>query len=402
MLSHRLEKGSEEPFGVAGAGESGRAGQDLRDHDIASSRTGTRTDGRTSAGVSFAARLAFEDVSHAVGSVQILDGITLAAEPGEVLCLLGPSGSGKTTMLRVAAGIERQSAGRLVLNGREIAGDAVFVPPEQRGIGLMFQDFALFPHMTILDNVRFGLTALSAGAARREAMVALERVGLADAATQYPHTLSGGEQQRVALARALTPRPSVLLMDEPFSGLDSRLKDVVRNDTLQILRESRATAIIVTHDAEEAMRLGDRIALLKDGRLVQTGTAAELYSRPTSLFAAGFFSELNVIEGEVRGGRVVTALGPVADSPSSDGTRVTVALRLSGLRLDERPGGVSGRITARRFLGGVDLMTVAIEGVDMPLRSRMRAGSVAADKRDVVVSVDPQDVIVFEKSDDDR
>jgi iron(III) transport system ATP-binding protein len=374
----------------------------LQDHDTVSYQAGQNAGGRTSAGVSFAARLSFENVSHSAGSVRILDRIDLTAEPGEVLCLLGPSGSGKTTMLRVAAGIERQSAGRLVLNGQEIAGDSVFVPPERRGIGLMFQDFALFPHMTILDNVRFGLTAMPGAAAKREALVALERVGLASVAGQYPHTLSGGEQQRVALARALTPRPSVLLMDEPFSGLDSRLKDVVRTDTLQILRESRATAIIVTHDAEEAMRLGDRIALLRDGRLVQTGTAAELYSRPTNLFAAGFFSELNVIDGEVRGGRVVTALGPVADSSSSDGTRVTVALRLSGLRLDERPSGVFGRITARRFLGGVDLMTVAVEGLDKPLRSRMRAGIVASHKRDVVVSVDPQDVIVFEKSADDR
>lgn len=358
--------------------------------------------GRTSAGVSFAARLAFEDIVHTVGSTTILSGISLTAEPGEILCLLGPSGSGKTTMLRIAAGIERQTAGRLVLNGQEIAGPDAFVPPEKRGIGLMFQDFALFPHMSIAENVRFGLTALSGAASKREAMVALERVGLADVARQYPHTLSGGEQQRVALARALTPRPTVLLMDEPFSGLDSRLKDVVRTDTLQILRESRATAIIVTHDAEEAMRMGDRIALLRDGRLVQVGTAAELYSRPADLFTAGFFSELNVIEGEVRGGRVVTALGPVADSLLSDGTPVTVALRLMGLRLEEQSSGVLGRIVARRFLGGVDLMTVAIEGLDYPLRSRMRAGIVPDGKRDVVVSVDLQDVIVFEKTPDHR
>nr|WP_232845649.1 ABC transporter ATP-binding protein [Aurantimonas marina] len=346
--------------------------------------------------------MVFEDVVHTVGSTTILSGISLTAEPGEILCLLGPSGSGKTTMLRIAAGIERQTAGRLVLNGQEIAGPNAFVPPEKRGIGLMFQDFALFPHMSIAENVRFGLTALSGAAAKKEAMVALERVGLADVARQYPHTLSGGEQQRVALARALTPRPTVLLMDEPFSGLDSRLKDVVRTDTLQILRESRATAIIVTHDAEEAMRMGDRIALLRDGRLVQVGTAAELYSRPADLFTAGFFSELNVIDGEVRGGRVVTALGPVADSPLSDGTPMTVALRLMGLRLEEQTSGVLGRIVARRFLGGVDLMTVAIEGLDYPLRSRMRARIVPDGKRDVVVSVDLQDVIVFEKIPDHR
>ena len=361
-----------------------------------------RPAGRTSAGVSFAARLAFENVSHSVGSARILRNIDLAAEPGEILCLLGPSGSGKTTMLRIAAGIERQSEGRLMLNGREVAGANAFVPPERRGIGLMFQDFALFPHMTIAENVRFGLTAMSRDSARGEARLALERVGLSHAADAYPHTLSGGEQQRVALARALSPRPQVLLMDEPFSGLDSRLKDVVRTDTLQILRESRATAIIVTHDAEEAMRMGDRIALLRDGRIVQTGTAAELYSRPADLFAAGFFSELNVISGVVRGGLVVTPLGIVGDSKKPDGTQMTVALRLTGLRLDERDAGVSGRIVARRFLGGVDLMTVAIEGIDEPLRSRLRAGTVPEGTRDVAVSIDLQDVIVFEKTPNDR
>ncbi|MBO0902208.1 ATP-binding cassette domain-containing protein [Jiella sonneratiae] len=357
---------------------------------------------RRSAGVSFAARLAFEDVGYRVGTTEILKGISLSAEPGEVLCLLGPSGSGKSTLLKIAAGIERPSFGRVLLGDREVAGPQRFVAPEKRGVGLMFQDFALFPHMTVLDNIRFGLRAMDSAAAKREAAAALERVGLADAAGAYPHMLSGGEQQRIALARALTPRPSVLLMDEPFSGLDSRLKDVVRTDTLQILREARATAIVVTHDAEEAMRLGDRIALIRDGSLVQAGTAAELYGRPVDLFAAGFFSELNVLEGVVRGGRVTTPLGPVADSPSSDGTRVTVALRLGGLRLEESRQGVSGRIVARRFLGGVDLFTVAVEGLDQPLRSRMRAGLVPENRRDVVVSIDPRDVIVFEKAAEDR
>ena len=239
------------------------------------------TRARVTAGVSFAAKLAFENISHSFGpDAETLNDVTLTAEPGEVLCLLGPSGSGKTTLLRIAAGIEIQRAGRVLLNDREIAGPAVFVPPEQRSIGLVFQDFALFPHLSILDNVRFGLTALSREEARREAMISLERVGLQSYASSYPHVLSGGEQQRVALARALAPRPAVLLMDEPFSGLDSRLKDSVRAETLSILRQSRATAIVVTHDAEEAMRMGDRIALLKDGRLKQSGRAEELYMRP--------------------------------------------------------------------------------------------------------------------------
>ncbi|MDY8110604.1 ABC transporter ATP-binding protein [Fulvimarina sp. 2208YS6-2-32] len=355
------------------------------------------TAARTSAGVSFAANLTFENVCHHFGSKEILCGIDLVAEAGGILCLLGPSGSGKTTLLRIAAGIERQSEGRLLLNGREMAGPGVFVPPELRGVGLMFQDYALFPHMTLLKNVAFGLSGLSQAAARRAAGSALERVGLSNRGDQYPHMLSGGEQQRVALARALAPRPSVLLMDEPFSGLDSRLKDVIRTDTLQILRETRATAIVVTHDAEEAMRMGDKIALLRGGRLVQTGTGAELYRNPVDLFTAGFFSELNVIPAEASGGRVITALGPVGETALCDGTKLTVALRLMGLRLGESEAGVLGRIVSRRFLGGVELFTVVVEGIDEPLRSRMRAGVVPDDCRDVVVSIDAQDVIIFEK-----
>ncbi len=217
------------------------------------------------AGVTFAARLAFEDIHHAFAQRrETLHDVSLAAEPGEVLCLLGPSGSGKTTLLRIAAGIEPQTTGRVAAQRpRDRRARPSSCRPEQRSIGLVFQDFALFPHLTILDNVRFGLTALSREEARTEAMIALSRVGMEQYAASYPHVLSGGEQQRVALARAIAPRPAVLLMDEPFSGLDSRLKDSVRAETLAILRESRATAIVVTHDAEEAMRMGDRIALLR-------------------------------------------------------------------------------------------------------------------------------------------
>jgi iron(III) transport system ATP-binding protein len=263
----------------------------------------------------------------------------------------------------------------------------------------MFQDFALFPHMTLLHNVRFGLRDLGAPHATSAALAALERVGLREAAGEYPHTLSGGEQQRVALARALTPRPQVLLMDEPFSGLDSRLKDVIRTDTLQILRETGSTAIVVTHDAEEAMRMGDRIALLRDGRLVQAGTAHELYRRPVSLFAAGFFSELNVIVGIVRGGRVECPLGTVAASPRSDGTPVKIGLRLNGLLLAADGSGVPARVLSRRFLGSVDLLTLAVDGADRPLRARIRPGELGEGVDDVVVSVDPQEIFVFEDTD---
>ena len=359
--------------------------------------------GRVTAGVSFAARLVFERISHEFTSgVPTLIDVSLTAEPGEVLCLLGPSGSGKTTLLRIAAGIEAQSSGRLLVNDREIAGPGIFLPPEKRSIGLVFQDYALFPHLTILDNVRFGLTALSREEAAKEAMISLERVGLERYADAYPHSLSGGEQQRVALARAIAPRPAVLLMDEPFSGLDSRLKDSVRAETLSILRHSRATAVVVTHDAEEAMRMGDRIALLKNGRLVQAGTAHELYERPANLFAAGFFSELNVFEGRVTGGRVETPLGSFSAPNLADGARATVAIRLSGFDLS--PTGTQGdgqtpaRVLSRRFLGVVELVELAVPGLDQPLRARIRCGALSSPAREIWLTVRPNDVLVFERT----
>ena len=356
---------------------------------------------RVTAGVTFAAKLAFERIRHSFdGARETLRDISFAAEPGEVLCLLGPSGSGKTTLLRIAAGIEPQTSGRVLLNDREIAGPSVFLPPERRSIGLVFQDFALFPHLTILDNVRFGLTALSREEARREARIALSRVGLEHHANSFPHVLSGGEQQRVALARALAPRPAVLLMDEPFSGLDSRLKDTVRAETLAILRESRATAIVVTHDAEEAMRLGDRIALLKSGKLVQSGRAEDLYLNPQNLFVAGFFSELNLFQGRVQGGMADTPVGKVAAPDLADGASATVAVRLSGFDVGESAGAIEARILSRRYLGVVELIEFAVSGAEKPVRARVRCGALSPAARDIWLSLRNSDVLVFETGDE--
>ena len=353
---------------------------------------------RRTAGVTFAASLAFEDIRHSYHGKETIRGLTLCAEPGEVLCLLGPSGSGKTTLLRIAAGIEAQSHGRILVNGNEVAGPNVYLPPEKRGIGLMFQDFALFPHMTILENVRFGLTALPGRDAVSEAMTALERVGLAHYASRYPHVLSGGEQQRVALARALAPRPGVLLMDEPFSGLDSRLKDTIRADTLAILRETRATAVVVTHDAEEAMRMADRIALLRDGRLIQAGTSEDLYRRPKSLFAAAFFSEINEFSAKAMNGRVETPLGTVETAEFAQGAAVSAAVRLSAVNVLAEGGDIPARILSRRFLGVVEILSLAVPGTEQPVRARIRAENLPPGIRDVSICVKPQDILVFEKA----
>jgi iron(III) transport system ATP-binding protein len=347
------------------------------------------------AAVSFAARLGFENVSRRFGDTLALDNVTLDVPPGKVLCLLGPSGCGKTTLLRIAAGVERPSSGRVLIEDEEVAGPNRFVPPEKRGVGLMFQDFALFPHLTILDNVAFGLRSMTKTEGRAEALMALERVGLGRYAGEYPHILSGGEQQRVALARAIAPRPGVLLMDEPFSGLDTRLREVMREDTLAILHETRATCIVVTHDAEEAMRMGDSVALLNKGRVVQTGTALELYREPKTIFAARTFSDLNEMKARVEGGRAATPLGTFPAQDLDDGTDVIVCVRQGGVCLKKQGKGVPGRVLDIRYLGDVGLVELAAQGLDAPILARVRESDVPAEGAEVGVSVDASAVLIF-------
>src|SRR5438876_1501989 len=267
---------------------------------------------RGTAPATSAGRLTFEDVSLSFGPLPAVSEVSFDLAPGEIVCLLGPSGCGKTTLLRIAAGIERPEAGRVLIDDQEMAGPRHFVPPEKRNIGLMFQDFALFPHMSIIDNVAFGLRGLRRADALKEARQALKRVGLEDYEREYPHRLSGGEQQRVALARAMVPRPQVMLMDEPFSGLDQRLRDSVRAETLALLKETRATAMLVTHDPIEALELADRILLMRRGRLIQAGAPTHMYRHPADAEAARFFCDMNEMTGRVRAGQAETPLGTFA------------------------------------------------------------------------------------------
>jgi len=373
--------------------------------DAAANRRGKRARGGTARGkaaVTFAARLTFEGVSRRYGDTLALDRVSLDIEPSEILCLLGPSGCGKSTLLRVAAGVERPSSGRILLDGQEVAGPERFVPPEKRGVGLMFQDFALFPHLTILDNIAFGLNSLTRREAKAEAHAALERVGLSHYAGEYPHILSGGEQQRVALARAIAPRPSVLLMDEPFSGLDPQLRERMREETLAILHETRATSIVVTHDAEEAMRLGDRVALLRKGRVVQTGKALDLYRAPKDILAARTFSDLNELTALVEAGSAATPLGRFAANGVPDGAEAIVCVRQRGVRLLDPGKGVPGRVLDARFLGDVALVEIAVQGLDAPILARVRESDVPPQGAEIGVSIDSGAVLVFEADNGDR
>jgi iron(III) transport system ATP-binding protein len=345
-----------------------------------------------------AARLTFEHVSHRYGDTQAVRDVSLDIAPGEILCLLGHSGCGKTTMLRLAAGVEDPTSGRILINGQDVTAGATRLPPEKRGVGLMFQDFALFPHMTNLANVMFGLKASPRAEAQQEALLALDRVGMRDYAQAYPHMLSGGEQQRIALARAVAPRPSVLLMDEPFSGLDRRLRDEVRDVTLGVLRDSRVTCIIVTHDPEEALRIGDRIALMRGGRMIQVDTPEAIYTRPAGLFSARFFCELNEVSGRVDNGRVATQLGSFAAPDLAEGAEAIVAIRPQGVLLTAGNDGVAARIEHKHFLGETELVELSVQGLDLPLTARVRKSTAPSVKSDVGIFIDPAEVLVFAAS----
>jgi iron(III) transport system ATP-binding protein len=362
---------------------------------------------RARAGATFAARVVLDKVEKRYDDRKAVDGVSLDIAPGEVVCLLGPSGCGKTTLLRMTAGIERPSGGRILINDVEVAGPRHFVQPEDRGVGLMFQDFALFPHLTIIENVAFGLRALTREEARREALLILARVGLERYADQYPHILSGGQQQRVALARAIVPRPAVMLMDEPFSGLDVQLRDAMQEETLALLRETRATTMIVTHHPEEAMRLGDRIAVMRAGRLVQIGQAEDLYLRPAALFVARLFSEVNEIAYRVAGGRITTPIGSLPAPGLADGETATLCLRERDVTLaavnghgDGGSGGLAGRVRMAKFLGDAVRFEVAVEGFEVPLNVRAAAGSGLSAGSEVRVHIEPAQALVFSSSDD--
>ncbi len=347
------------------------------------------------AAATIAARLTFDRLVRRFDNTVALDGLSFDIAPAEVVCLLGPSGCGKTTLLRVAAGIEKPTSGRVLINDREVAGPERFVPPERRNVGLMFQDFALFPHLSILDNVAFGLGALPREAARREAAVALARVGLWRYAEHYPHTLSGGEQQRVALARAIVPRPAVMLMDEPFSGLDVQLRERLQEETLTLLRETRATCLIVTHTPAEAVRLADRIAVMRAGRLVQAGKAEELYRDPADLFVARLFSEINEIPYTVVDGALRTPIGAFAVPGLNEGDQAILCIRRRAIRLGPVGAGLPARLLRSRFLGDLALLEVAVHGFERPLLTLVREGEQPPQGEEVSVSVDAESVLVF-------
>lgn len=299
-----------------------------------------------------------EHVTKSYRGILAVHELSLTVPQGEILALLGPSGCGKTTTLRLIAGFEKPEAGHIMLGDREVVGPNSFVPPERRQVGMVFQHYALFPHLTVAANVAYGLTKHKDSAARVREVLAV--VGLSGLETRMPHELSGGQQQRVALARALAPRPQVLLLDEPFSNLDADRRATVRMQVREILKTVGTTALFVTHDQEEALAVGDRVAVLNHGCLEQIAAPQELYARPATRFVAEFFGQPFFLSGRVATDGLHTELGFVAQPPSLPiGTPVDVLARPDDVVLTPDPSG-SARITHGTFRGDSYLYEVAL------------------------------------------
>ena len=319
-----------------------------------------------------APRLSVRSVTRNLGGREVVSAVSITIAAGQISCLLGPSGCGKSTTLRIIAGLDRQDSGDVVINGKTVSDDAIHAPPESRSIGMMFQDFALFPFLTVGGNIAFGLN----GSRReKEARVSelLAKVAMKNFRDKFPHELSGGEQQRAALARALAPRPGILLMDEPFSSLDNRLRDGIRDETIAVLKEEQTSVLLVTHEPQEAMRMGDEILLMRDGKIIQRGAPYAMYNSPVDREAASFFSEINLIHGKVRNSLVQTPFGQFLAPGIPDGADVEIVIRPQHLRIDfDRNGagpnptpqdGVPARgiVERVRFIGDSSLVELKMD-----------------------------------------
>ena len=312
-------------------------------------------------------RLEVKNLSRSFGRLTVVEKISFQISSGQVTCLLGPSGCGKSTTLRMIAGVEKPSSGQIFVDEELISSSAFQVPPEARSIGLMFQDFALFPHLNVQQNVYFGLTG-SKEFKRKRSIDLLEKVGLAHLASHYPYSLSGGEQQRIALIRALAPQPKIMLMDEPFSGLDDRLRDEIRDQTFNLLRSEDTAVLMVTHDPQEAMKVADEIALMRNGKILQRGAPYNIYNAPVDLKALQFFSDANAIQATLNGSLADTPFGQFFAPGLPDGTHIDIVFRPQHVRIDfDRKGrgplptasqGVAakGIVKRARFVGNESLI----------------------------------------------
>jgi iron(III) transport system ATP-binding protein len=319
--------------------------------------------------------------------------LSLTLEKGEILALLGPSGSGKTTALRLIAGFEGPDEGMILLNGVPVAGGEFWVPPEAREIGMVFQDYALFPHLTLLENAAFGVRIRGKRARERKALEILEMVELGGLTQRYPHEISGGQQQRAALARALAPGPGVILLDEPFSNLDADMRTEMRREVERILHDSGKSAILVTHDQEVAFSMADRVGVLNAGSLEQMATPEVLYHTPATRFVADFVGEADFLPGEVKE-EIVTEVGTFHNgSGLPKGTRIEIMVRPDDVDFEPSQSG-NGLIVGRKFHGSENRYALNLPS-GVRLRSSQSSDLVLPPGTRVNVTVRPTHLVVF-------
>jgi len=335
------------------------------------------------------------------GEVAAVKRCDLQVANGTILALLGPSGSGKTTLLRLIAGFERPDQGQIFI-GEQLVVDlanSVWVPAERRGVGMVFQDYALFPHLSVADNIRFGLQNTTRQERQRRVDELLELTALTPHGARFPHQLSGGQQQRVALARALAPRPRVILLDEPFNGLDPELRPQVRKEVAEILRRAGTAAILVTHDQDEALGMADQVAVIRDGALEQVGPPEEVYYRPATPFVAAFVGQADFVPGIVSNRQVQTEIGVFPCPSNIPSGPVKVMIRHEAV--NSRPGGILATVEEREFLGGEILYRLRLpSGATLHLEQRTPVTWPVGHQIPIEVSLST--VIAFPSTADDK
>ncbi len=335
--------------------------------------------------------ITLKSVTKRYGDVLAVDDVSISVQHGDVLVLLGSSGCGKTTTLRLIAGLEQPDGGSIWLDGRCVAGKNTWIPPEARKIGMVFQDYALFPHLTSGENIAFPLNRATKRERRERVRELLALVGMEGMDDRYPHQLSGGQQQRIALARALAPRPAVVLLDEPFSNLDAFRRKQVREEVRQILKQAGATGIFVTHDQEEAMRIADVVAVMQEGRVLQVGQPPKLYRHPEHPAVANFLGEVNRLPGTADGDTIQTALGELPLFRPAQGT-VEALIRPEAIVLNHHAP-PNATVTSVRFYGYYQMATLELAD-DTTLQARVWAQVTLAPGDTVHASVQG-DVVTF-------
>ena len=328
------------------------------------------------------------------GGLPAVDALSLSVEEGEIVALLGPSGCGKTTTLRLINGFEAPDTGCIEIAGRTVAGGGTFVPPEARGIGMVFQDYALFPHLTVVQNIAFGIKKLEAAERLRRTQRALRITELEELADRYPHELSGGQQQRVALARAMSPGYEIVLLDEPLSNLDADLRAQLRGQVRRVLKKTQKTAILVTHDQDEAFQIADRVGVLNRGRLEQVGTPEEIYQTPASRFVADFVGAADFIPGTVQREGIHTELGLFPNANGIPiGCQVYVMIRPDEVLILPDPAGPAV-VTERLYLGADKVYTLRLPS-EIHIRSNQHSTPNLPIGTRVAVRVSPSHLVAF-------